>query len=93
MDKKHAERLAAMGCVCCELLDMEQVSETNIHHVREGQGLAQRAGDFLTIPLCRECHQGKNGVHGNRQYLKMLRMTELDLLNYTLKRAFNDLRH
>ena len=91
MDKSHAERLVSIGCVCCDLLGMTQATATNIHHIREGQGMAQRAGDYLTIPLCKECHQGKNGVHGNRQYLKILRMTELDLLDYTLKRVFHDL--
>lgn len=88
-DTKHKARVAAMPCICCELLGMEQESRTSVHHIREGQGGQQRADHFLTIPLCEQgCHQGPNGIHGDRSYLRILKMTELDLLAETLRRLF-----
>lgn len=82
-------RIAAMQCICCTLLGQPQTSKTDVHHLREGQGGAQRASDFLTIPLCHDdCHQGRNGIHGERVYLRILKMTELDLLAATIERAY-----
>lgn len=82
----HMARIKSMGCICCKLLGRPQSSITDVHHIREGQGGAQRAGDFLTLPLCHDdCHQGRMGVHGDRTYLRILKVTELDLLNLTLE--------
>lgn len=88
MNKEHAENLVNHGCICCELMGTPQKTHTEIHHIREGQGKSQRAGDFLTIPLCVDCHRGTHGVHGDKKYLKILKMTELDLLNLTLLKVF-----
>lgn len=88
MNKQHAEILSNMPCICCQLLSQSQQGRTCIHHIREGQGMAQRSGDYLTIPLCQDCHQGPLGIHGDRTYLKILKMSELDLLNETLKRVY-----
>ncbi|WP_454752167.1 hypothetical protein [Cupriavidus necator] len=78
-------RIKQMACICCTLLDRRQESATDAHHIRTGQGGAQRAGNHLVIPLCHlDCHQGKSGVHGDKTYLRILKMTELDLLDATL---------
>lgn len=87
MNKQHANNLTDLGCICCSIMGTGQTTRTEIHHIREGQGAAQRAGDYLTIPLCADCHRGKNGVHGDKRYLTIIKMTELDLLNETLKRV------
>lgn len=80
-ERKHLARIAAMDCICCKLLGQQQQYPSEVHHIREGQGGAKRAPHHLTIPLCgNDCHRGKNGVHGDRTYLRILRMTELDLL-------------
>ena len=87
--KRHMGRVAEMRCICCRLLGRQQTSKTDVHHIREGQGGAQRAGDALTIPLCHDdCHQGKNGIHGDRTYLRILKMTELDLLAATIEELY-----
>lgn len=84
-EKRHMGRIAQMSCVCCRLLGQQQESRTEVHHVRAGQGGAQRAPDLLTIPLCAEsCHRGPKGVHGDRTFLRILKMTELDLLAVVL---------
>ncbi len=87
--KRHMARIAGMRCICCRLLGRQQTSKTDVHHIREGQGGAQRAADTLTIPLCHDdCHQGKNGIHGDRTYLRILKMTELDLLAATIEELY-----
>ena len=55
------------------------------HHIREGQGMSQRASDFLAIPLCPDCHQGGMGIHGDRTLLRIHKLTELDLLARTIE--------
>ena len=87
-DKAYLGVVAEMGCVCCSLLDQKQNGRTAVHHIREGQGASQRASDFLTIPLCYDCHQGPMGIHGDRTYLRILKCDELDLLAETIKRVF-----
>jgi hypothetical protein len=80
----HMERIANMRCICCELLGTQQASKTNVHHIR-----ADREGrnDYLTIPLCHDdCHQGQHGVHGDRTYLRALKMTEWGLLAVIISR-------
>ena len=76
--KKHLDRIARMPCACCG------ASGVHVHHIREGQGLAQRASDFLTIPLCPDCHQGPQGVHGDRSLMRVYKLSELDMLANTI---------
>ncbi|CAM8831139.1 hypothetical protein [Burkholderia pseudomallei] len=86
-ESAYMGRVKCMDCICCYLLGRRQTSITDVHHIRTGQGGAQRAGNFLVLPLCHDdCHQGPNGVHGDKTYLRILKMTELDLLNATLER-------
>ena len=47
--------------------------------------MAQRAQNFLTIPLCPEHHTGKHGIHGDRTIMRILKVDELDLLNQTIE--------
>ncbi|PHV12093.1 hypothetical protein CSQ89_07690 [Chitinimonas sp. BJB300] len=73
--------MANQPCVLCELLGCTQSSKTDVHHVRDGQGVAQRASDYLAIPLCHSgCHQGPLGIHGDRSLLRLAKASELDLL-------------
>lgn len=86
-EKKHKDRVAQLGCILCWLLGQPQSGKTDLHHVREGQGMAQRASDFLVIPLCHDgCHQGKNGIHGDRALFRIAKVKELDLLALTIGR-------
>ena len=74
----HMGHIAAMGCICCRLLGLRQESKTDVHHVDEN---GQTPNDFLTIPLCHHgCHQGPLGVHGDKTYLRQLKMSQWDLL-------------
>jgi len=56
-----------------------------VHHIREGQGMSQRASNWLTIPLCPQCHTGPMGVHGDKTMLRVKKTTELELLAETYR--------
>lgn len=81
--KAWKSRVAGIGCILCRHLDLGETPAT-LHHVREGQGMSQRSSDFLVVPLCREHHQGKTGVHGG-QFYQLHKMDELDLLAMTIQ--------
>lgn len=81
---EHMGRIAAMPCICCEKLNLSQESKTDVHHIREGR---VERNDFLTIPLCHDgCHQGPNGVHGTKNLLRILKMSEWELLAVIISR-------
>ena len=83
-EKQYHEKIANMKCVCCDLLGQKQTMWTEVHHVNEYKGKSQRAGHYCVIPLCVDCHRGKCGVHGEKTFLKILKLTEMDLLDITL---------
>lgn len=80
--KRHMGRVAALPCVLCGAQPVE------VHHIREGQGAAQRAQDVLTVPLCPEHHRGASGIHGlgRKGFYTRWKRDELDLLAATLER-------
>lgn len=85
LESAYMGNVAELGCICCYLLD-NGYAPAQLHHIREGQGMAQRASNWLVVPLCPDCHTGSNGIHGDRNYLNILKMTELDLLAATIAR-------
>ena len=71
--------IKSMPCALCG-----EPGPSDAHHIREGLGIAQRNNDYLTIPLCKDCHQGShNGIHGHRHMWQVMKKTELDLLAET----------
>ena len=78
--KRHMDRVAQLPCCTC---GNEPVQ---LHHVREGQGMAQRASNWLVVPLCPSCHTGRHGVHGDKSMMRLKKMTEMDMLAMTLER-------
>lgn len=97
MNRDEAEylgRLQRLGCIACRKLygHMKQyepdLTDIVIHHVRAGQGGAQRAQNWLTVPLCVFHHVGKGGVHSNGNTIPLLKADEMDLLAWTLELYF-----
>lgn len=86
-ERKYLERVAALGCVLCRHLSQRQFSATQVHHIKEGQGLSQRAEHWLTIPLCHDHHIGANGLHGlgTKGFYTRYKLDELDLLAFTIE--------
>lgn len=88
-DRKHLDRVARLGCVLCDHLGLG-ATPAQVHHIREGQGMSQRASHFLTVPLCPAHHTGQQGLHGLgvRAFERTYGLTELDLLAMTINRLF-----
>ena len=83
-EARHMGRVAALGCILCRHLG-NPGTPAEVHHIREGQGAAQRASNWLTVPLCPEHHRGASGLHGlgTRGFAARYRLNELDLLAMT----------
>jgi hypothetical protein len=69
--------LARVKELACGVCGAEGPSEA--HHVEQHQ-------QYLCIPLCPDCHRGSfNGLHGQRRIWGVKKLTELDVLNETLR--------
>lgn len=92
-EKRYMGAVASLGCILCRHLGLGE-TPAEVHHLREGQGGAQRASNFLTIPLCPEHHRGASGLHGlgTRGFYTRYRLTELDLLAMTVEAIFKEMR-
>lgn len=77
-EKKYLDRVSQLPCQCCG------AEGVHIHHVRAGQGMAQRAQTWLAVALCPACHTGSQGIHGDRRLLKARKLDEMDLLAMTI---------
>jgi len=72
--KRHMGKVASLGCLICQ-------QPANVHHIR-----AERIkDDFLTIPLCREHHQGDFSIHMSKQQFENIYGSELHLLARTIE--------
>tara|TARA_R110002012_G_scaffold230272_1_gene402960 strand:+ start:621 stop:926 length:306 start_codon:yes stop_codon:yes gene_type:complete len=56
------ERQKEDGCILCKKLGQKQTTHTEIHHLRSGQGIAQRG--IRCVPLCVKHHRTHEGFHG-----------------------------
>jgi hypothetical protein len=80
-EREYLQAIKSMSCALCNAF-----APSDAHHLREGMGMAQRNSDYLTIPLCKDCHQGAhNGIHGKRALWDVMKETELSLLAKTIK--------
>ena len=84
-NRNHMGRIAELPCSLCGSPGPSQV-----HHLREGMGMAQRNSDWITIPLCHDCHQGQDGIHGTRNLWNIYKKSELDCLADTIRRLTHD---
>lgn len=84
-EKAYLSRLADIGCIVCLRMGYPD-SPAGIHHVRVGQGGAQRSKHIGgTLPLCSRHHQtGGHGVaiHSGQKTWEKLYGTETELLSY-----------
>ena len=86
--KRYLGKVADIGCILCRHLGTPG-TPAEIHHPKEGvfAGCAQRASDWLVVPLCPEHHRGASGLHGlgTRGFYTRYRINEADLLAMTLE--------
>lgn len=55
-EKQHLNKVADLGCLVCRNMGRFGVP-AEIHHIRSGQGMSQRASHYETLPLCPEHHR------------------------------------
>ncbi|CAB4133828.1 Recombination enhancement, RecA-dependent nuclease [uncultured Caudovirales phage] len=85
IEKAHYSKLSQLGCIVC-LREGFGYSPPHIHHIRTGQGMAQRADYLDAIPLCPNHHQnGGYGValHAGQGKFESRFGTEIELLKHT----------
>lgn len=87
LEQNYLTIASTLPCACCG----DAGNGVELHHAREGQGMAQRAGNYLVMPLCRACHGqdlGGQGVHGDKTMMRIYRTDEMKMLNWTIGEVF-----
>ncbi|TKV08244.1 hypothetical protein FDX19_15515 [Citrobacter sp. wls619] len=88
-EKAHVGKVAELGCVACFIQAGVWGTPGEIHHIREGQGAAQRSGWFEVICLCTNHHRnsgdGKLAIHAGKESFTRAYGKEQELLILTLE--------
>ena len=86
-EKKWMGRVAALGCFLCHQTGYGH-QPAQVHHLREGEGMAQRGSNWITVPLCERHHANSSpdGIHGQRRAWKLAHLDEMDALSWTLQK-------
>jgi len=72
-ERKHLGMIKSLPCAVCDA-----PPPSDAHHIEQHK-------QYLCIPLCKDCHQGSlNGIHGQKNMWRVMKMTELDALNKVL---------
>lgn len=81
--QRHLARVRAVGCLICQNFGLGE-TPASAHHI----GDSSDRSDYLTIPLCKEHHQGATGFHGlgERAFNARYSTTELQLLGELIER-------
>jgi len=72
---KYMEKVSKLNCIACGSYGV------HVHHIRE----ERIKNDYLTIPLCPECHLGSFSIHKSKRQFENVYGSELDLLAKTIK--------
>ena len=61
-EREHLNRITSLGCIVCRN-NGYYGTPAEVHHIRSGQGIGQRASNYETLPLCPFHH--RSGGYGN----------------------------
>jgi hypothetical protein len=84
-EKQRFQKLVDLGCIIC-LRGGWGYSQPEIHHIRKGQGIGQRASSEKTIPLCPAHHRTGGysiAIHAGQKAFENKFGDEQFLLEYT----------
>jgi len=74
-ERKHLSRVKELPCSVCDAPPPSQA-----HHIKQHR-------QYVCVSLCESCHTSNyNGIHGQKRMWDVMKMTEIDALNITLKR-------
>ena len=85
-ESAYLERVKNLPCSCCGA-----PGPSDAHHPRTGQGMSQRAGHYTAVALCKDCHQGPKGIHGDRTMMRIFKIDEMGMLNLTISGVVREL--
>jgi len=76
--RDYESRVRELGCILCVHVGMARTPAA-IHHI---ESIRDGLSAYAIVPLCREHHQGPNGVHGlsRRGFEARYKLTEIDLM-------------
>ncbi|WP_454889500.1 Ref family recombination enhancement nuclease [Serratia quinivorans] len=84
-DEKHVQAVVELGCIACYLDSGQLETPAEVHHVRAGQGAAQRASWKKVLPLCPDHHRlgmnGKIAIHRGAKTFSAKYGSEVELLH------------
>lgn len=83
----YLQAVASIPCVLCAALG-QAPQDAEVHHLRAGHGMGQRASHYLTAAVCPEHHRGPRGIHGDRSALRLAKLQEIDLHALTVAAVF-----
>ena len=75
-ESEHMGKVKESGCAVCGAGPY-----VDAHHIKQG-------AHFTTIGLCKQCHTGPMGIHGDKTMWRIHKMEEIDALNETLRRIY-----
>lgn len=83
--KEHAHlgRVKELPCGVCRV-----AGPSDAHHILEGRIPGRKSPDWLAIPLCKSCHTGPHGAHGNWAMWEVYKANELQVLADTLEAIY-----
>lgn len=85
---RHMARVKELPCGVCGAS-----GPSHAHHMLAGRIPGRKSPDWLTMPLCDDCHQGShNGIHGERRMWDVMRTNEQVVLAATLERLYGAAR-
>ncbi len=86
-EKRYLDRVASLGCYLCQHLGYG-ATPAQVHHLREGVGMAQRNSNYLTVPLCEKHHanSSQDGIHGQRRAWKLAQVSEMDAIAWVIQK-------
>lgn len=71
---EHLRRVKELPCSICNASP-----PSSAHHIKQGQ-------HYTTVALCWDCHQGRNGWHGEKTIWRVKKFDEIDALAVTIER-------
>lgn len=79
-ERRHVDLVKSLPCSVCD-----KAGPSDAHELEQGNW-------WTAVALCRDCHTGKNGIHGQKTMWRVMKMNELDALGITIARAYGGVR-
>lgn len=79
-EREHMARIKEMDCIVCGV-----AGPVEAHHVRQSSA-------FYCLPVCKPCHTGRGGIHGEKHMWRLHKLDEVDALARLIRRLVEGAR-